>query len=74
MTGWGHWGLANVLRDRGRMEEAEAHYRSWLRVRRKVLPAGHPELRQTLADYTRLLRAAGRDREAAALEAEAAPT
>ncbi len=71
-TAWGHWGLANVLRDRGRLGEAESHYRDSLEFRRRLLPAGHPELRQTLTDYARLLRAAGRDGEAAALEAEAA--
>ncbi len=70
-TAWGHWGLANVLRDHGRLDEAESHYRSSLEIRRKTLPAGHPELHRTLTDYARLLRATGREAEAAEMEAEA---
>lgn len=65
---WGHWGLANVLRDAGQPAEAEEHYRKALAIRRKALPAGHPEIRQSIEDYAKLLRAQGRAVEAAELE------
>lgn len=67
-TAWAHWGLANVLRDDGRLDASEQHYMRSLEVRAKVLPAGHPEVRDSLVDYGKMLHLAGRSEEAEAME------
>ena len=60
LTAWAHWALANVLRDVGHLKEAESHYLRSIEAREAQLPAGHPDLRQSMTDYKLLLRRAGR--------------
>jgi len=65
-----HQNLAAALDQKGD-PQAEAHYREALRVRRKVLPAGHPHIAYSLAGLGRWLIAHGRRDEGVVLLREA---
>jgi serine/threonine-protein kinase len=62
--------LAGALAEMG-AGEAETQYREALRVRRAVLPAGHPHLAYTLSGLGRWLAAKGKREEGLALLREA---
>ena len=64
--------LAGLLRDEGRFREAEPLYRRALEIREKTAGANPRDVVETLKDYALLLRRAGRNGEAAKLDARAA--
>jgi non-specific serine/threonine protein kinase/serine/threonine-protein kinase len=61
-------GLGNVRREQHRFSEAEAYYQQSLAIRRKVLPKDAAETRETVADYAKMLRMAGREGDARRVE------
>jgi tetratricopeptide (TPR) repeat protein len=65
------WTLANCLRDQQRAIDAEPYYAQALAIM-ELLGESHPQLPDLLRDYARALRDAGRDVQAAALEARLA--
>ena len=62
------WSLANCLRDQHRDGDAERYYTEAL----TLLDTNNPQLPDLLKDYAKSLRAAGREADAAAIEARAA--
>ena len=69
---WNYLGLANLYGETRRPRDAEAFYRRALTLREEKLGAGHPLVRETVADYSGWLRAQGREGEAVELEARLA--
>ena len=63
------WSLANCLRDQQRAIDAEPYYAQALTILEGL---GHPQVPDLLRDYARAMREAGRDAQAAALEARLA--
>ncbi len=61
-------GLANLRRDEGKWTEAEALYQHALEIRQRVFGSESGQVMETLGDYAAMLRAQGRDDEAARLE------
>lgn len=66
------WSLANCLRDAGRPVDAEAYYAQAVAIM-DGKDGPHPQLADLLRDYARALRQAGRDEQAAQLEARLPP-
>jgi tetratricopeptide (TPR) repeat protein len=66
--------LASLYEDQGKYGEAEPLYRRALAIREQQLGPQHPDTLATRGNYTALLRAMGRDREAARLQAEQPPS
>jgi tetratricopeptide (TPR) repeat protein len=63
--------IARIERDLGHVKDADRDFRRCLTLREKVLGPTAPEVATTLDAYALLLRASGRDAEAAATEARA---
>ena len=63
--------LALVLRAQGRLSEAEPLAREALEMRRRALPAGHPDIATSLNNLAVLLEAQGKVNEAEPLAREA---
>ena len=61
-----------MWRYRNRHVEAELHFRRALAICDSLLPGDHPQTIQTLVNYARLLRQAGRKGEASRMEKRAA--
>jgi len=64
--------LGNVVRDAGRLAEAEQHYRKALQIRETAFGHDAPVVAEVLTDYAKLLRQRGKAAEAAQMEARAA--
>lgn len=63
--------LANCLRQQGKLQEAEPLYQRALDLKKKIGGHFHKDLVMILQNYAKLLRAAGRESEAAKLESQA---
>ena len=64
--------LANLLAEQERYRAAEARYKAAMPLFIASYGRTHEQVRQTLADYAAMLRAEGRDEEAASVEAAVA--
>jgi tetratricopeptide (TPR) repeat protein len=56
--------LANCLRQQGKLAEAESFYKKAIEVKEKAFGPLHHELIGVLENYAKMLRAAGREKEA----------
>jgi tetratricopeptide (TPR) repeat protein len=56
--------VAELYRDLGRLAEAEPLYKRALEIRERTLPAGHPDIAQSLNNLALLYQAQGRLAEA----------
>ena len=63
--------LAELYRAQGKYAEAEPLHKRALAIREKALGPEHPEVAQSLENYSALLHKTGRGDEAATLEARA---
>src|SRR5882724_6793631 len=64
-------GLGSLYLERQRYAEAEPLLRRALAIEEKALKPGQPDRQRALADYVKLLRATGREAQAAELEQQA---
>jgi tetratricopeptide (TPR) repeat protein len=63
--------LANCLRQQGKLAEAEPLYQKALDLKKKIGGHFHQDLVMIMENYAKLLRAAGRESEAAKMENQA---
>lgn len=63
--------LANCLRSQGKFPEAEACYKRALEVKQKAVGPLHNDLISIYENYAKMLRAAGRESEAAKMDQHA---
>ncbi len=63
--------VAGVYQAQGRYAEAEPLYKRSLAIRENTLGAEHPDVAESLENYSALLRETGRGSEAVKLEARA---